>query len=222
MPENSTNYCTKEGLYRYVNDLKKCMGIDSMKSGIDLYSACQKISGIKMEVVNFSDRSLRGISVPKDNIILLNSSRNEIERNFDCAHEFIHVVKHKHENTQTFNCLDKLRPQQNSFLEWQANEGAAEILVPYKVFIPIFCEYRPHCENEYEYYYLLDYLARLFNVPIRVIELRIENLKYEICQYEKGCDIDSIQVLSNKKQEEKGIHIVSYNVKFDFCTSILY
>lgn len=221
MPKNSTNYCTKEDLYRYVNDLKKCMNIDSMKIGIDIYWACQRINGIKMEVVDFSDRSLRGMAVPKDNIILLNSSRNEIERNFDCAHEFIHVVRHKHEDTQTFSCLDKLCPRQNPFLEWQANEGAAEILVPYKVFIPIFCEYHPRCENEYEYYYLLDYLAHLFNVPLRVIELRIENLKYEIYQYEKGCDIDSIQVLSNKKQEQKGIHIVSYNVKYDFCQSII-
>ena len=54
-----------------------------------------------------------------------------------------------------------------------------------------------------------------------MIELRIENLKYEIYQYEKGYDIDSVQVLSNKKQEQKGIHIVSYNVKYDFCQSIV-
>ena len=55
-----------------------------------------------------------------------------------------------------------------------------------------------------------------------MIELRIENLKYEIYQYEKGYDIDSVQVLSNKKQEQKGIHIVSYNVKYDFCQSIVW
>lgn len=160
MPNNSINYCTKEDLYRYINDLKKCMGIDPMKIGIDLYSACQKINGIKMEVVDFSDRSLRGMSVPRENIILLNSSRTPIERNFDCGHELIHVVKHKNENFQTFNCFDKLRPQQNPFLEWQANEGAAEMLVPYKIFIPMFCEQVTKCNCGYEYYYLKEYLQR--------------------------------------------------------------
>lgn len=221
MTGGTINYCTNGDLYRYVSDLKKSMGIEWNSIGIDFYETCKGLKKLDIRMVTLKDKSLRGLAIPKDNIILLNSFRNEIERNFDCAHEFMHVVKHKSENVQTFNCFDKLRPQQNSFLEWQANEGAAEILVPYKVFIPIFCEYLSCCEDECAYYYLLDYLAHLFNVPIRVIELRIENLKYEIYQFENGCDIDSIQVLSNKKQEQKGIHITSYNLKFDFCQSII-
>ena len=221
MAGDTINYCTKGDLYRYASDLKKLMGIKWDRIGIDFFEACEGLKKLDIRVISLKDKSLRGLAIPKDNIILLNSSRNEIERNFDCAHEFIHVVKHKFENSQPFRCFDKLRPQQNSFLEWQANEGAAEILVPYKAFIPIFCEYLPSCEDVYTYYCLLDYLAHLFNVPVRVIELRIENLKYEIYQYEKGYDIDSVQVLSNKKQEQKGIHIVSYNVKYDFCQSIV-
>ena len=221
MAGDTINYCTKGDLYRYVSDLKKLMGIKWDRIGIDFFEACEGLKKLDIRVISLKDKSLRGLAIPKDNMSLLNSSRGEIERNFDCAHEFIHVVKHKFENSQPFRCFDKLRPQQNSFLEWQANEGAAEILVPYKAFIPIFCEYLPSCEDVYTYYCLLDYLAHLFNVPVRVIELRIENLKYEIYQYEKGYDIDSVQVLSNKKQEQKGIHIVSYNVKYDFCQSIV-
>lgn len=217
MPNNSINYCTKEDLYRYVNDLKKRMGIDPMKIGIDLYSACQKINGIKMEVVDFSDRSLRGMSVPRESIILLNSSRSRIERNFDCGHEFIHVVKHKKENFQTFNCFDKLRPQQNPYLEWQANEGAAEMLVSYKTFIPLFCEEVEKCNYFYEYYLLKEYLAETFNVPLTVIDLRIDNLRYEIQQYENGCDINKLQILSNSQLSRREIAVVSYNTKFDFC-----
>lgn len=221
MAGGTINYCTKDDLYRYVSELKKFMGVEWNGAGIDFYAACEGIKKLDVQIIALKTKSLRGVAVPKDNIILLNSSRSEIERNFDCAHEFMHVVKHKSEKANAFNCFDKLRPQQNSFLEWQANEGAAEILVPYKAFIPIFCEYLPCCRNECAYYSLLDYLAHLFNVPFRVIELRVENLKYEIHQYEKGCDIDNIQVLSDKKQRQHGIHIVSYNIKFDFCQSII-
>ena len=216
MANSSINYCTKENLYQYVNGIKEKMGIDPQKIGIDFLEECQKINGIKMEVVEFTDRSLRGLSVPTQNIILLNSSRSAIERNFDCAHEFIHVVKHKKEVFQTFNCFDKLRPQQNPYLEWQANEGAAEMLVSYKLFIPTFCEQVEKCTYGYEYYHLKEYLAKQFNVPLAVIELRIDNLRYEIQQYEDGCDINKLRILSNSQQSKSGIVITSYNTKFDF------
>ncbi len=222
MENSSINYCTKEDLYQYVNGIKGKMGIDPQKTGIDFYEECQKLNGIKMEVVDFTDRSLRGLSVPKQNIILLNSSRSPIERNFDCAHEFIHVVKHKKEVFQTFNCFDKLRPQQNPYLEWQANEGAAEMLVPYKLFIPMFCEHVEKCNCGYEYYYLKEYLAKHFNVPLAVIELRIDNLRYEIQQYETGCDISKLRILSNSQQSRRGIAATSYNTKFDFYDWIEY
>ncbi len=220
MVNSSNNYCTKEDLYQYVNGLKEKMGINPQEVGIDFFTECQKLGCIKLEVVNFTDRSLRGLSVPKENIILLNSSRSLTERNFDCTHEFIHVVKHKKENFQTFNCFDKLRPQQNPYLEWQANEGSAEILVPYQSFIPLFCEKVEKCEYFYEYYLLKEHLAKIFNVPLAVIDLRIHNLRYEIQQYENGRDINRLQILSNSQLSHRGLEIVSYNTKFEFCDYI--
>ena len=215
------NYCTKDDLYKNVAKTKELMGIKSDAVGLDFYRTCSHLKKLDVRIVDFKDRSLRGLSVPKENIILLNSSRNKAERNFDCAHEFIHVTKHKNENFQTFNCFDNLRPQQSPFLEWQANEGAAEMLVPYKMFIPMFCESISNCETYADYYSFLEFLSCIFNVPIAVIELRVDNLKYEIHQYENGCDINHISLLSNKKQAQRGIHITSYNTLFDFQNWII-
>ncbi len=221
MVNSRINYCTKDDLYKYVAKSKEFMGIKTNEIGLDFYEACSSIKKLDVRTVNFKDRSLRGLSVPKENIILLNSFRNRTERNFDCAHEFMHVIKHKNENFQTFNCFDTLRPQQSPYLEWQANEGAAEMLVPYKIFIPMFCKSISNCVTPADYYSFLDSLAHIFNVPNAVIELRVDNLKYEIYQYENGCDINRIQLLSSNKQAKKGIHIVSYNNLFDFQNWII-
>ena len=204
-------YCTKDNLYKYISQLKKWIGLPPSKTGIDFYDVCSQIKGITIKTVNFQNKSLRGLSLPKDRIILLNSARTPTERNFDCAHEFIHVIKHKDENFQTFKCSDILQPEQNPFLEWQANEGAAEMLVPYKVFIPLFCKGVNRCRTWCEYYGFLEWLAKFFRVPTTVIELRVENLKYEILQYEEGSDINDIELLSHNQQERKGIKITSYN-----------
>ena len=217
---DSINYCSKKDLYSYINQLKTIMKIDSDVIGFDFFDMCKRVRGLKIELVDFTDKSLRGLSLPSDRIILLNSSRTNIERNFDCAHEFIHVVKHKDEGYQTFNCFDKLHPRQNPFLEWQANEGAAEFLVPYKVFIPLFCNLVSNCHSRSDYLELKDYLAYHFYVPYSVITLRIENLKYEIRQYELGRSIDSLEILSITKQEQKGIHIASYNAFFKYYSYI--
>ena len=221
MVNSRINYCTKDDLYKYVAKSKEFMGIKTNEIGLDFYEACSNIKKLDVRTVNFKDRSLRGLSVPKENIILLNSSRNRTERNFDCAHEFMHVIKHKNENFQTFNCFDTLRPQQSPYLEWQANEGAAEMLVPYKIFIPMFCGSISNCETYADYYSFLEFLSCIFNVPIAVIELRVDNLKYEIHQYENGCDINHIRLLSNKKQAQRGIHITSYNTLFDLQNWII-
>lgn len=220
MTKNNIAYCTKAYLYQYVSDLKGCVGIKPTDAGIDFYEICKKNQKLKMDVVDFKDRSLRGISVPVDQIIILNSSRSYAERNFDCAHEFIHVVKHRYENFQTFD-FDKFHPNQNPYLEWQANEGAAEMLVPYKIFIPKFCKNVKNCNDIFEYCNLKQHLANYFKVPLTVIDLRIENLKYEIQQYENGCSINKLHILSNAQQIKNKISVMSYNVKFDFCDSII-
>ncbi len=215
MQNKSMDYCTKADLYQYVDKFRAYAGITSSESGINLVDFCQRRLKVKLEIVALKERTLRGVSIPKDKIIILNGQRSPEERNFDCGHELIHVLKHKKETFQTF-CFDKLRPQQNSYLEWQANEGSAELLVSHKVFIPMFCEKVANCKSQQDYYFLKQHLAERFNVPYTVIEWRIDNLRYEIQQYEQGRGINELEILSNTQLSRRGISVMSYNVVFDF------
>ena len=51
----------------------------------------------------------------------------------------IHLALHRRLEQKTFNCFDKVQANQNPFTEWQANEGAAEFFVPYKIFFAYDC-----------------------------------------------------------------------------------
>ena len=69
--------------------------------------------GIKLERIPFKTRGLRGMSYPgarpQPDIILLNSKRSEIEQNFDCGHEMVHLAIHRNLNKKVFNSLTEAR-----------------------------------------------------------------------------------------------------------------
>ncbi len=206
------NYCTKYELYQTVAHIKASLGLDTDKYNIDLIPLL-KNTGIKVEILPFQTVGLRGMAIPDNvhDIILLSSKRNLIEQNFDAAHEVMHLEMHRHCCSKAFHCFEKIKPNQNSYIEWQANEGAAEFFVPYLVLLPII-------KSEY---HLLNNLScieafkkelvSLFKVPEAVIKYRLDNLKYEIQQYVSGIPLDEIEVLSLAKQKERNIFCKSLN-----------
>lgn len=56
-------------------------------------------------------------------------------------------------------------------------------------------------------------LSKYYNVSDVFIENRLESLRYEIDQYLNGCDLNDIEILSNRKQLERGIKAQSLNTK---------
>lgn len=207
-------YYSKEGLYREVAKLKEFLGLDSTSYGIDL-TTILKEKGILIENLDFKTRHLRGMAVvgkgSNEDIILLNSNRNSIERNFDCGHEMIHLSLHRELNQKTFNCYDRILPNQNSFTEWQANEGAAEFFVPYKILLPMIKNYNISLDTYTTIDQFKHELETIFKVPSAVIAYRLENLSYEISQYQSGIALENIEILSKKKQIERKIHTISLN-----------
>ena len=94
---------------------------------------------IDLEYHRFKTPGLCDIAMVDESVdtIVLNTNQSGLEQNFDCAHELVRLFKHR--NIQTyFKCFTKVKPRQNTFIEWQANEGAAQFLVPYQDFIPPF------------------------------------------------------------------------------------
>lgn len=67
--------------------------------------------------------------------IILNSLRSLKGQNFDCMHELIHYWYHENGD---YLCLER---NNRLNMEWQANEGAAQALMPQKLFITRFLQY---------------------------------------------------------------------------------
>lgn len=207
-------YYSKEGLYREISRLKSFLGIDENHYGFDLINMLLN-DGFLLRSIPFQTKGLREMAIignaDLEDVILLNSKRNHTEQNFDCGHEMIHLALHRRLEQKTFNCFDKVQANQNPFTEWQANEGAAEFFVPYKIFLPMIAECYPLLDNYSNIERFKFEMAEIFNVPEAVIKYRIENLKYEIEQYLSGTPLNEIEILSAKKQEARSIHTVSLN-----------
>lgn len=147
---------------------------------------------------------------PSDiNCILVNSNLTFAEQNFHGTHEFIHTVSCRKNRGQTFSCFDTVRPNQNSYIEWIANEGAAELLVPYKQLLPLIKKHYPDLIQDLGTYSFCEEYADSFLVSPMVLQNRIDSLKYEIHQHISGIEIEDIQILSKKAQEGKGILLKS-------------
>lgn len=121
--------------------------------------------------------------------ILINSNKSPLEQRFDLAHELIHFWFHPAKASFSFQ-KPHLRDKEK---EWQANEGAAELLLPYLDFIPRFVKTARFVEENYEpleEVYLE--LARFYKVAPIVIDYRIRNLESEILQYIGGTAIEKV------------------------------
>lgn len=218
----------KEQLYKKVLSMKRFLIFAPYQYGINIVRRWDY--GIKLERIPFKTSGLRGMSYPGTkpypDIILLNSKRSEIEQNFDCAHELVHLAMHRNLNKQVFNCFDRgTAPNQDPYLEWQANEGAAEFFVPYRVFIPLLKERVGSNPTRGDIEEFKRYAADLCCVPPTVIKYRIESLKYEILQYYSGIKINDLQIISKRQQERMGLYInslneIGHNDKFDIYSYI--
>jgi Zn-dependent peptidase ImmA (M78 family) len=88
----------------------------------------------------------------------------------------------------------------NDHMEWQANEGAAQFLMPYQSFIPNYVYLHDHYYSKLSVNHaaksLVAHLSRQYKVGYRAAEYRINGLKKEIAQYLDGKSIENIVVKS--------------------------
>ena len=189
-----------------------------LKKGLNppfnVFEICSALKRTDIRTCPFTTKGLRGIATiannPSDiNCILVNSNLSFVEQNFHGIHELIHIVTCPKNSGQTFSCFETVKPNQNSYIEWVANEGAAELLIPYRKLLPIIKKKYPALIQDLGTYSFCEEYADVFSVTPTVLQHRIDSLKYEISQYISGTDIDSIQILSKKAQENRGIYIKS-------------
>lgn len=215
----NTRYWNKTNLYRQVDALKKelqslyvfnATGIDS--KGL----AYQCVNNLAIREIPFDNTKICGILYKGDRktAIGLNVNRTPEMQNFDCMHELIHYFFHDICYCQCI-CSDEQSGeyiQQDRIQEWQANEGAAQFLVPYQDFIPRFTKLLNSGVTGVQ-----SILAEYYNVTTQVINIRMDSLAYEINQYQEGVRLDCLELLSRNQRKLRGITTPCYQARCDFA-----
>lgn len=111
----------------------------------------------------------------ENHVILLNENKSFVEQNYHGFHELTHILTVDEPGT-TLNCFGNTRPNQNSYIEWLANEGAAEFLMPYKEILPIIRnESKTFDEHSMPIFDLSEKLSNMYNVSTVVVQNRISS-----------------------------------------------
>jgi len=205
-------YFTKKDLYKKVEEIRYGFGIDNSFYPLDCLNFCRK-EGILVGSMSFKTAGIRGMVQMGDSynppVIILNALNSPEENNFYCGHELMHAIIHRDLECPSFKCYDTINDKRNDILEWQANEGAAELLLPYKHFIPRLMEVYNQLDYTVRMEKVKDILAQEYGVTASIIELRIKNLKFEIDQYRTGVPLDKIVLMSQNQLKNHGVHVKS-------------
>lgn len=209
------NFLSKQDLYTLIDYIRDSFKINVKEPfNVPRFFKDNFQDIIIYEPHKFNDTKIGGFLIknkfPNKSYIITNSSKEPISTIFDFTHEMMHFLLHPED--RKYYISSSLCDIDN--FEWQANEGAAELLVPYKRFIPHFVNNIKNCNSKKDYIDLLMYLSNKYVVSTAILEYRITGLKYEIRQYEKGVPIDKIHFLSKTAQEQQGIFITSYSELF--------
>ena len=206
----------KKNLYGKVEALRNSLGISESDYPINAIDLCVDKECAIVEKISFKTTGLRGMSCMANesnekDIILLNSNQNSEELSFTCGHELMHLLLHRNAKVQSFSSFEKTMPNQNQFYEWQANEGSAELHVPYQQLLRKIKKAYPTLLSWHDFYSFKSKLAEDYDVSSSVINFRFESLKYEIDQYLNDVKAEDIEFMSVTKQKECGINITSLN-----------
>jgi len=181
-------FINKASLYDEIQKIREEYGISGPA---DPYAPAKRL-GITVSVYEFDSRRLSGLLLRGKNTaeIVVNSSRGAEARRFTVAHELVHYFLH---GGTSFMCLD----QNNvTALEWQANEGAAELLLPYRSFLSSYINIRSLYLSDEDK--AVRRLAKEFSVTPAAARLRLETLGPEIAQLESGISLEKVRPISRR------------------------
>lgn len=163
--------------------------------------------GIKIAVYRFDSRRFSGALMKGKNMsqIIINAWRSPEARRFTAAHELIHYFFHASDN---FFCSEDCAV---TALEWQANEGAAELLIPYKKFLPAFRNIRSLYISDSEK--ALRVLAKSFGATPAMVRTLIQSLSPEIAQFESGVPLSKIRLVSKSHFQKTALPSVDISAE---------
>jgi hypothetical protein len=162
-------YVEKEELYKIVDDKLKSLGITEDSYPLDGLKIANAYKD-RLEVIfqPFPSLNLGGLLYkdPEDklSIIGINSLKSKKAQNFDIIHELCHYWFHP---SGEHLCYDSNFIYQNKSVEWQANEGTAQAIMPEILFKKRYIYWEGNINK----------LSNHFFATTTAVKYRIENLK---------------------------------------------
>lgn len=198
---------TKLELYRTVEAIRASCDILTSPP-FDSKNLCTNTFSLNLTETSIKTPGLRGMSHIPSRTVILDSNLNAEEQNFYCMHEIMHHLLHRNRRTKVYSVYEYTAADQDPFVEWEANEGAAQFLVPYQTFIPDYINLsRKNARSNIPGVETRNELSNIYSVTQSVIATRIKNLNYEIWQYINGTPICSIDVRSSRYLERNRINV---------------
>lgn len=176
-------YIEKEKLYKLVDEKLAELGITEESYPLDSCAIARSIGpSLIIEQHKFPTNKMGGILYKGEVVstLALNTLRSDKGKNFDCMHEPMHFWLHP---PGMMLCIDNNYILQNSGIEWQANEGAAQALMPVRLFIKKYMELKGNTSA----------LSNFFRVGERSIEYRIRNLKLSHYDHKKNSTYSKVK-----------------------------
>lgn len=182
----------------YIDKLSLYQSIESIRSQFGFsfplcpYQIVENLRDVDLISHRFDSDKAAGVLLRGEkSIIILNSKRGIRSQRFTLTHELVHYFMHG--SVMHFMCDTVSK----SPLEWQANEGAAELLMPYRYFLQDIKNISSfHGISSLKMVFAL---AEKYQVSTAMIRNRIESLTYEINQYMRGVKMEDIVITSRKK-----------------------
>ena len=206
---------TKAELYQAAEQIREGLKLPEFYRSEEVFQRIAQREESILSLVPFHSTGLQGmasIGEPGErDVILLSAHLDERERGFYAAHELVHLTCHRTEKKGAFRCFSSNVPMQDDYLEWQANEGAAEILMPWRLFLREVSDFSPDLTRRTDIQRLRLHLAGRFGVTDGMVAVRLESLKYELYRAMQGEDPSTFSPISAREQLRRNITVPSLN-----------
>lgn len=137
---------SRSELYRAADNIRAELFIKGSEPLVELAMAAYGSYGTETYTAPFRTERICALSSPGEpDVILLNRNKPEPVLRFAMAHELIHTRLHR-DIPCAFLIEDPLASR-DPVLEREANDGAAELLLPWREIVPLMAEYRVSLGN---------------------------------------------------------------------------
>lgn len=190
---------TRRTLYRRMDAMREKYGIRGV---FDPY-AFAEAQGIPLTRHHFHDPRLHGILVRTADCcgVILRADLTPARERFYLTHELVHRELHYGETGRTAFA--------DSGREYQADEGAAELLMPYRDLIPRALSLRRRFLSNPTA--ALQILAAHYRLDLETVRRRLRSLQHEIALCRSGVPVSEIVPLSRREVQMLGLRDIPFD-----------